>query len=222
MKMSSVDCVTELLAYTYHLVDQLLTQPIKYEQVSNNYQQLIQRAKASAQSATIPKNKFDQALFAIFAWIDETILDTGWEHKNEWIKHSLQKKFFNTTSAGVEFFDKLEKIDAEEKDLLEVSDYCLASGFRGRFYESHHQEKLNGIKANTRKKLTNDGDLDIPEILFPEAGDIEFNKRLKRKRWKGLSNFPLIIVLVPILLFLIMFYFFNESLSRMVATSGLL
>lgn len=222
MNISSVDCVTELLAYTYHLVEQLHTQSIEYDQVSKNYQQLIQRAKIRAQSAGIPVNRFDQALFAIYAWIDETILETGWSHKNEWVRDSLQKKYFNTTSAGKSFFDKLDKLGPGDKDILEVYDYCLASGFKGSLYEPYQQEKLDGIKINTRKKLTDDGVLEIPEILFPEAGDIELGKRLKRKRWKGLSSFSSILVLFPILLFLILYYFFNERLIQMVSNYGLL
>ena len=222
MKISSVDCVTELLAYTYHLVDQLQTQPIEYDQVSGNYHQLIQRAKVRAKSAGIPKKQFDQALFAIFAWIDETILETGWPEKHEWIKNSLQKKFFNTTSAGKQFFTRIEKLKLEDKDILEVYDYCLASGFKGCLYESYEQEKLNAIKIQTRKKLMDNDDFDVPEILFPDAGDIAFGKPLKRKRWKGLSNFSSIFVLLPILLFFILYYFFNERLIQMVNDSGLL
>lgn len=151
MKTSSVDCVTELLAYTYHLVDQLQTQSLEYAQVAANYQQLIQRARVRAKSAGISKKKFDQALFAIFAWIDETILETGWQQKNEWIKNSLQKKYFNTTSAGTQFFDKLEKFGEDDKDILEVYDYCLASGFKGSLYEPYQRDKLDGIKINTQK-----------------------------------------------------------------------
>ncbi|WP_299983415.1 DotU family type IV/VI secretion system protein [Desulfobacula sp.] len=222
MKISSVDCVTELLAYTYHLVDQLQTQSVEYDQVSNNYHQLIQRAKLRAKSAGIPKDRFAQALFAIFAWVDETILETGWKQKNEWIKNSLQKKIYNTTSAGTEFFAEIEKFGPDDKDILEVYDYCLASGFKGCLYKSYHQEKLDGIKINIRKKITDGGDFDTPDILFPEAGDIEFSKRLKRKRWKGLSNFSSILVLFPILLFLMLYYFFNERLIQMVNDSGLL
>jgi type VI secretion system protein ImpK len=189
MKISAVDCVTELLAYTYHLVDQLQILPLEYEQVSGNYHQLIQRAKSRAKSAGIPKKKFDQALFAIFAWIDETILETGWQQKNDWIKNSLQKTFFNTTSAGTQFFTRIEKLKSEDKDILEVYDYCLASGFKGSLHEFYHKEKLEAIKIETRKKLTNDGDFDVPEILFPEAGDIVFNKRLKRKKMERYLQF---------------------------------
>ncbi len=222
MKISAVDCVTELLAYTYHLVDQLQTHPIEYDQVSSNYQQLIQRAKMRAKSAGIPIKKFDQALFAIFAWIDETILETGWQQKNEWIKNSLQKQFFNTTSAGTQFFTRIEKLGSEDKDILEVYDYCLASGFKGRLHEPYQKEKLNAIKIETRQKLTDGKDFDVPEILFPEAGDIVFSKRLKRKKWKGLSSFSSVFVLLPILVFLMLYYFFNERLIQMVNDYGFL
>jgi type VI secretion system protein ImpK len=68
--------------------------------------------------------------------IDETILETGWQQKNEWIKNSLQKQFFNTTSAGTQFFTRIEKLGSEDKDILEVYDYCLASGFKGCLHES--------------------------------------------------------------------------------------
>ena len=68
--------------------------------------------------------------------------------------------------------------------------------------------------------MTNDGDFDVPEILFPEAGDIVFNKRLKRKKWKGISNFSSVFVLLPILVFLILYYFFNERLIQMVSDYG--
>jgi len=222
MKISSVDCVTELLAYTYHLIDRLQTREIGYDQVSDNYNRLIQRAKLRAKSAGIPKKQFDRALFAIFAWIDEAILETGWEQKNEWIKNSLQKKFFNTTSAGKEFFTRIEKLGPEDKDILEVYDYCLASGFKGCLYESYHHEKLKDIIINTRKKLADNDDFDVPEILFPEAGDIVFTKNLKRKRWKGLSGFSSISVLLPVLLFFILYYFFNGRLIQMVSDSGFL
>ncbi len=222
VNISSVDCVTELLAYTYYIVDRLQTGQLEYDEVFNNYQQLIQRAKQRAKSAAIAKNRFDQALFAIFAWIDETILETNWQYKNQWIKNSLQKKFFNTTSAGTRFFEKLEKLGPDDKDIIEVYDYCLASGFKGCLYESYNQEKLNGIKINTRKILSEDGKLDIPDILFPEAGDIEFSKRLKRKRWKGLSGFSSLLVLLPVLLFVLLYYFFNEHLIQMVNSYGFL
>jgi len=222
MKISSTDCVTELLAYTYHLTDQLQTTAVPYDQVSDNYRKLIQRAKIRAKSAGIPVQQFDKALFAVFAWIDETLLETNWQHKQDWIKNSLQKKFFNTTSAGTEFFALLEKLGPEDKDILEVYDYCLASGFKGRFYESAFHEKLNTVKTDTLKKLTDGMNAEVPEILFPEAGDTILGKRLKRKRWKGLFGFSSVFILIPIILFFILYYFFNAHLIEIVTGTGVM
>ena len=94
-KISSVDCLTELFAYTYYLSEQLNTTRMEYAQVAEKYNQLIVQAKECGKSAGIPKNHFDKALFPVFAWIDETLLATGWDQKQDWIKNSLQKKFFN-------------------------------------------------------------------------------------------------------------------------------
>ena len=223
-KISSVDCLTELFAYTYYLSEQLNITRMEYVQVAEKYNQLISLAKESGKSAGIPKNHFDKALFPVFAWIDETLLATGWDHKQEWVKNSLQKKYFNTTSAGAEFFIKLEKVKEEERDILEVFNYCLVSGFKGSLYEPYNEQKLNGIKLNTYKQLVGDeaGNFAISDILFPDAGDIVLNKRLKRKRWKGYSNFLSLFVLLPVLLFLALFYFFNKQLLDIINNSGLL
>lgn len=222
MKISSADCVTELLAYTYHLVDQFQTNAVPYDQVAGNYQQLIQRAKTRAKSAGIPIQQFDKALFAVFAWIDETLLETNWQYKQDWIKNSLQKKYYNTTSAGTEFFAMLEKLGPEDKETLEVYDYCLASGFKGCYFEPLFQEKLNALKTETLKKLTDSRGVDVPEVLFPEAGDTIFTRRLKRKRWKGLSGYSSVFILIPIVLFFILYYFFNTHLIQIVTGTGVI
>ncbi|MCK5313035.1 MAG: DotU/TssL family secretion system protein, partial [Desulfobacteraceae bacterium] len=197
---------------------------MEYTQIAENYNQLISQAKECGKAAGIAKNNFDKALFPVFAWIDETLLATGWDQKQEWVKNSLQKKYFNTTSAGAEFFTKLEKVKEEEKDILEVFNYCLVSGFKGSLYEPYNEQKLNGIKLNTYKQLVGDevANFEISDILFPDAGNIVLNKRLKRKRWKGYSNFISLFVLLPILLFLALFYFFNKQLVDIINNSGLL
>ena len=221
MKASAVDCVTELFAYTYHLTEELADKQPDYESVSGIYSKLIANARECGKAAGIPKKEFDNALFAVFAWVDESILATAWQHKTEWIKHSLQKKYYNTTSAGTEFFKHLDKLKPEDKDILEVYDYCLASGFKGALFEPHQEDKLNGIKRNTFKKLYGEGDAVIPEVLFPESGHIDFSRRLKRKRWKG-TNAASLFVLCPVLLFLVLYYVFNERLIDVIENTGVL
>jgi type VI secretion system protein ImpK len=222
MEASAVDCVTELFAYTYHLIDVLADEQPEYETVSKTYATLIARARACGKSAGIPKKEFDDALFAVFAWVDEALLASGWQYKNEWIRHSLQKKYYNTTSAGTEFFEHLDKLTPEDRSVLEVYDYCLASGFKGCLYEPYHQEKLDSIKKITYKKLYGETEFKIPGILFPESGTIDFNQRLKRKRWKGMASSTSLWVLLPVLLFLALYYFFNDKLMHILNDTGIL
>ncbi len=222
METSAVDCVTELFAYTYHLVEVLADEQPEYEKVSATYATLISRARACGKSAGIQKTEFDNALFAVFAWVDEAILATGWQHRNEWIRNSLQKKYYNTTSAGTQFFERLDKLKPEDSSVLEVYDYCLASGFKGCLYEPYQQEKLDSIKKNTFKKLYGETDFEIPDVLFPESGTIDFDRRLKRKRWKGMSSSTSLWILVPVLLFVALYYFFNERLISIIQDTGIL
>ena len=216
MKLSITDCVTELFSYTFYLVDNLATSHIDFNHVSDNYISLIAQSRACAQKAGISKAKIDKAFFAVFAWVDETLVNTSWDYREEWIKNSLQKTHFNTTNAGETFFKNLEKLNKNEPEIIEVYQYCLASGFKGNMFESFLQEKLNSFKENTLKQIKTKEELKIPEILFPKSGYTEISKTLKRKRWKGLAGFSYLFILLPILLFVTLFYFYNKALIDMV------
>lgn len=221
MKKTIVDCVTDLFSYTYHMIDQLQGTDIPYADVDAIYTLLIRRARDSAGSAGIVRKKVDTALFAVVAWVDETILAADWAGKQEWANSPLQRKHFNTTNAGIEFFTKMESLKPDEKDILEVYDYCLASGFKGRLFESHKQDELKGIIKNLRKKLWGETEPQMPQVLFPAAGDTVFLKRIKRKRWRGMASFASVFVLLPLLLFLASYYFFDQQLNRVLSDIGL-
>ena len=81
-KISSVDCMTQLFAYTYYLSEQLNITKMEYTQVAQNYNRLILQTKECGKAAGISKKDFNKALFPVFAWIDETLLDTGWDPNN--------------------------------------------------------------------------------------------------------------------------------------------
>lgn len=213
MKTSPVDCVIHLFSFTYYLTEKLTDEQIPYDRVTGNYAKLIKRSKKQAQSAGIPKKEFDRALFPVCAWIDEVILETNWEYKLEWVKNSLQKKYFNTTSAGAQFFENLNKLKSEDTGILEVYDYCLASGFKGSLHDKYDSEKLSRIQTDILKKVQDENLSQLPGIIFPDAGSTDFDKRLKRKRWKGLSNYTSLFVLLPVLLFLVLYYIFDQRLT---------
>jgi len=219
MDLTPVDCVTEVFAYTYHLMEQLHGQDTAYGEVAANYDTLIRRARKRAGSAGVPKEAMDQALFPVMAWADETLLGSGWDEKSNWVNNSLQKRYFNTTNAGMEFFTRLDKL--KDSQILEVYEYCLASGFKGKFFESYQAEELGAIHQSLQKKLWGGPRPSVPEVLFPQAGDASFGKRLKRKRWKGVSSYASIFILLPVLLFLSLYYIFDLQLNRILQHSGL-
>ena len=221
MTLSLIDCVAELFAYTYYLAENLNSQQPEFETVKANYTDLIGQARECGKSAGISKKKMDSALFPVFAWIDEVLLETAWTHKQEWVKHSLQKVYFNTTNAGETFFKRLEKLGGDDRDLLEVYQYCLASGFKGSLYQSYYQEQLKNYRDNALKKIASSDAMEVPDILFPESGKNRTPKQLKRKRWKGLAGFSYLFVLLPVLLFVSLFYFFDNALNHMIRISGI-
>ncbi len=221
MKIEIIDCVTELFAYTYYLVEELNSTGIDFEEVKKNYSDLIGQARQCGQSAGIPKKKINDALFPVFAWIDESLLDTSWEHKQNWARNSLQKIHFNTTNAGKLFFTRLEKLSEDENDIREIYQYCLASGFRGDLYRSFQREELKTRRLALLKQITGHDKPEIPEILFPQAGNKAISGIIKRKRWKGMAGFSFILVLLPVLVFLALFYFFDKRLGDMISASGI-
>lgn len=221
MKIEVVDCLAELFAYTYYLVEKLNTTQIDFDQVRGNYTKLIDQARECGQSAGITKKKMDDAFFPVFAWIDESLLETSWKYKREWTKNSLQKLYFNTTNAGEIFFTRLDKLGDSETEVYEVYLYCLASGFRGDMYQPFHQEQLKSQKQNILKKIIGKDKLKIPEILFPKAGNKTLSGIIKRKRWKGMAGFSYLFVLLPVLAFVLLFYFFDRKLGEMIISSGI-
>jgi type VI secretion system protein ImpK len=77
-----------------------------------------------------------EAIFALTAFIDETILNSSWRYKEIWRAKPLQLEYFGTNVAGQEFFERLERARQKREtkaDLLEVYYLCLALGFEGKF-----------------------------------------------------------------------------------------
>ena len=52
----------------------------------------------------------DNARFAVYAWIDELLLQSPRLDAADWLSHSLQYRYCGTTSAGREFFTRLTDI----------------------------------------------------------------------------------------------------------------
>jgi type VI secretion system protein ImpK len=94
---------------------------------------------------------FEEARFALVAWIDETVNVAGWGGSAEWERDPLQRQLFGTERAGVEFFEHLEKLRPENADALAMYFYCLALGFQGTYASREGERQV--VLRRTHEKL---------------------------------------------------------------------
>ncbi len=224
------DSFMELMSYTAHLLQEFkMGEAEDYDTVRRRYDELYQRARDQGRAEECPEEDWREAWFAVCAWIDEALLCSNWQEKDKWESSQLQGIYFQTTKAGEEFFSHLSALAPEKKEVRELYLYCLALGFKGRFFSPEDEEELDGIRQRNLSLLSGDFAADdLPfhdlsetnghlvlrrrpplsgheEMLFPQAYDAG-SKGKKRRIWfRGLSFFHL-IVMAASLFFLISFF----------------
>jgi type VI secretion system protein ImpK len=97
----------------------------------------------------------EEGKYALAAFIDETIVNTPNNCREEWIREPLQAQFFNDHSAGEHFFTRLEGLIGDMRrnlEALEVFYLCLGLGFQGR-YRVEGQELLPNVVRNLLRRI---------------------------------------------------------------------
>lgn len=167
-----IDCFMPLAAYVVLFRNTVAQRQPGYDQVKSDIQRLLSRAEQLRKEGQLPPEEFDQARFAVCAWVDEALLNSAWTHKGLWQKEQLQRLYYNTTDAGVEVFDRLNNLGFHEKGVREVYYLCLTLGFKGRFIHQGDEFLLEQLKSSNLKLLAG-GAGGIPALsrmeLFPEA-----------------------------------------------------
>ncbi|HEX3683265.1 MAG TPA: DotU family type IV/VI secretion system protein [Bryobacteraceae bacterium] len=135
-------------------------------------QQLMQ---ASRVAGPVGLEFHREAVYVMAALTDETFVHMNWEGSGYWLAHLLEARFFQTHFAGEQFFHRIDQLLARDDDpaaeTASVYLAALALGFRGRYWEAQHQDKLDAY----RKRLFFFIARRDPEIgesadpLFPEA-----------------------------------------------------
>lgn len=212
--MRLVDCFIELFYYTIFLKS-LGFEQLSFKDVRDHYKQLLSRAIEAAKKADFAKREWNLGLFAICAWIDETILCSGWSERDRWSRSSLQFVLFKTTNAGSEFFSRLAGLRKNDKSIREVFDYCLALGFKGSHYLSRDAEKLQEIKEANLKLVTENQNLSFPKLLFPDAYVASFKYSKKRMRAWGRAFLIAASIIIPVAIFTVIFLIFKNELNEL-------
>ena len=83
----------------------------------------------------IPEEDFNEARYAISAFIDEQVLRADWPGRAQWINKPLQFLYFNENTAGEGFFQRITNLEKQSNraHVLEIYYLCLALGFQGRY-----------------------------------------------------------------------------------------
>ncbi|TDR70273.1 type IVB secretion system protein IcmH/DotU [Paludibacterium purpuratum] len=96
-----------------------------------------------------------QSKFAFCALMDEIILSSSFELRDEWERMPLQLRLFGEHLAGESFFNRLEALRLDPNkhlELLEVYYTCLLLGFKGK-YLLEGQEKLDYLKQKLAQEI---------------------------------------------------------------------
>lgn len=177
----------------------------------------------------------EQALFAVCAFADESVLASSWPGRTEWMRDKLQQVHFQTVNAGEEFYQRLaglcgkparEPLDmslfenmeqnpnSAERELLEVYVACLTLGFTGRYYGPDGRAKLEELTRINLAQLQGEGHSPA-ERLFPEVYDKSAPKGRPSRLSPGLKT--AVLFLVPGLLALSIYLAYASMLSSFVS-----
>jgi type VI secretion system protein ImpK len=117
----------------------------------------VKAADRDARSYGYPAEDIELAVFAVIAFLDESILNLRQPVFSDWPRQPLQEERYGHHIAGEIFFQNLQKLLGRTDsmalaDLLEVYTLCLLLGFAGR-YSLGNRGELRAVVQQTTEKL---------------------------------------------------------------------
>lgn len=214
------DCFVEIMAYTTFVVRGGSSQAQNYEQVRSNFQRLIAQSEAEFQQGRYSQEDYNLARFAVFAWVDETILASNWQGRQQWLREQLQRQYYQTADAGELFFERLNAVGPHQRDVRVVYYLCLSLGFAGQYCHPGDEVLLDQLKTSNLKLLTGSS-MGVPSLdkqeLFPEAYPVETADAAPGRQTRRWSPFMLICAAAPVGLFgvlFIVYHFILHSIGK--------
>ena len=109
--------------------------------------EMIGQMEMNAQRGGFSTDETEKVKFALIAFVDEFIITSDWDGREDWIANPLQMEVYGRFDAGEEFFKKAEEFKLrpeKNKGVLEVYFICLGLGFKGK-YALDSKEKLGSV-----------------------------------------------------------------------------
>jgi type VI secretion system protein ImpK len=187
--------------------------------------QALRIAEQEARSRGCTAEDVKQVIFAVVAFLDESVLTSRNPVFVNWPRLPLQAELFGHQLAGEIFFQELQKAlnrsDSQETaDLLEVYYLCLLLGFKGRYAAGGD---LRSVMAATQEKIRRiRGPLGAlsPRGAIP-ADAVRMSQTDRVSRWLG--RVALITAGVVVVLFILYKFVLMSGASSLSAlAAGLL
>ncbi|HJU11851.1 MAG TPA: DotU/TssL family secretion system protein [Candidatus Binataceae bacterium] len=136
---------TPLIAYTLFLTEDAAERSRPFPDIRRDIDALLEAQQAMVKREEISEQDYDNARFAVIAWVDEMIMQCP-ELSGAWRGMLLQAKLYASANAGEEFFDRLVKLSTSQQQVVELYHLALCLGFRGRYYEESQQSQLLDLR----------------------------------------------------------------------------
>lgn len=209
------DCFMELFAYVPHFVKTVSDRQPSQDQVRQSVLRLLALSESRIGQGQFTREDFDQAKFAVCAWVDEMLLSSSWEQKHLWLGEKLQKSFL-TCDAGVEFFERLNALGLHQREVREVYYLCLALGFTGKYCGPGDEYQLEQVRTAQLKLLVGSS-VGLPSLerteLFPDAWPSEAPLPARPQPAARFSPLTAASLAAPVVLFAILFLVYRFTLS---------
>ncbi len=120
--------------------------------ISGMFDQMQRRCR----DVGIPQEDFDDARYAIAAFIDEQVVRTEWPGRAQWLANPLQMVYFHENTAGEGFFTRMTALQAQPQraHVLEIYYWCLELGFQGKFAVGATEGGVAPVASNVGAELS--------------------------------------------------------------------
>ncbi len=212
--MRIVDCFTDVILFTRKFV----RGEIDLQDADDVRAELLRRfeqARQLAEEQDMSEAFFEQAKYPVVALVDELLQCSNWSDKANWQVNPLQRQYFNTTSAGAEFFDRLSELNkfGPDRDIREVYALCMGLGFRGKFFRGEDRKAYEEIKAfNLSLLLPDEAQRNIDSAtLFPFA--YKGHEDVENHSYRARLNIYPVIIGIPIIIIVAMIFYYQFSIA---------
>ncbi|MFQ6247198.1 DotU family type IV/VI secretion system protein [Yersinia enterocolitica] len=158
-----------------------------FQYTRNKFILAIEQAVYRSENINVTDRERNDAFYAVTVLIDEKILCSSLNFRDEWRDSLLQYKYFSSSVGGEKFFEKLDELDKNNSEVIGVFLCCLLLGFKGKYTEDD-QSAIKNYILTLRDIYFN------AETTWTEDQIIGKNMPIKRTRRLTLWNAILIIL----------------------------